>query len=676
MGTQVAKAKSTVTIRILITLTTLAMVTAACTSDDETVGGTEEQPPSATEATVVTEPPTTVSTAEPPVTTVAPVPSGFTYRMGMTEDLTSTNYWAYWGPESTAFMGYVLSPTKPSLFSIEFPGVVTAPYVASDLPAEPVQEGDVWTVTQSMRPDFVWSDGTPVTADDVVFTFQAVRDAGLGGQWVASYPHTEASSPRLLSVEAVAPNEVQFTFDARPGLAVWPYSVGVAPIMPKHAWEPVLQQAVGADDPATVLYGASPAEVGDVSGGPVTLSRWESGAFVVNVANDNYSNEGVTHSFYDDGTYGQDDVLYYGEGAGEVTVEYTEGPYLDEAIFSIYGDQASAMLALLSGEIDYWINPLGAATGLRNEGLAADNLGAAINPPNGFRYLAFNLRKSPGQFKEFREAVAFMIDKEFLATNVLQGVALPLYVLILQGNRKWYNEEVADEVASRYVGLSAQERITKAVDILKQGGFTWEREPSFDEGSGEIVNGVGLIDPDGNRVPELEVMAPPAAFDPLRATAALWVEGWLEQLGVSARAKPTDFNTLASKLWPGIGEDIPFDMYILGWELSAFPDFHGGFFHSRNLSEVNFGANTTGYVDEEFDALVDAFSAATSEEEAYDLIWQMERKLADDLPYVVLFNTPIIEFYNKEVVFPFVDTLNGIQHQAGFQGDVRIPLRK
>ena len=42
-----------------------------------------------------------------------------------------------------------------------------------------------------------------------------------------------------------------------------------------------------------------------------------------------------------------------------------------------------------------------------------------------------------------------MIDKEYMANNVLQGVAFPLYVQVPEGNTKWYNEEVArrDSVA-------------------------------------------------------------------------------------------------------------------------------------------------------------------------------------------------------------------------------------
>jgi len=146
----------------------------------------------------------------------------------------------------------------------------------------------------------------------------------------------------------------------------------------------------------------------------------------------------------------------------------------------------------------------------------------------------------------------------------------------------------------------------------------------------------------------------------------------MEQLGVDAKANPTDFNTIIAAVWPGVGEEITFDTYILGWSLgnAAWPTFHESFFHSRNLPEVNDGSNTPAYIDEEFDALADAMFAETDQAKAFEAIWVMEQKLADDLPYVVLFDTPITEFYSTSLEFPYTQTLSGLQFQSGLQGDV------
>jgi ABC-type transport system substrate-binding protein len=651
----------------LVLLVAFALVAAACdSSDDDT---TTTAAGGATETTAATE---TTQADAGGETTAAPSVEGFTYTVGMTSDIINDNFWAYWGPDGTVYMQYVHGPTKPGLFQIAYPGLVVAPDVAAGLPAAAVEEGDVWTVTQPIRDDYTWSDGSALTAADVVFTYETVRDAELGGDWIAAYPYTEESAPRLTSVEAIDDFTVKFTFDGFPGAAVWPHNVGVAPIMPKAPWESVATEALASEDPAAIVYGASSLDVGDLSGGPVSYAGREEGAFVENIKNENYASSGYTHTFWDDGSYAQNDELYYGQGGGNVSVQYTEGPFLDRTAFSIYGDQAAAMLALSDGEIDYWINPLGVSPGLRQQGLEADNLEVTVNPTNGFRYLAFNLRQTPGKFLGWRQAMAYF-DKENLTQNVLQGVAFPLYVQVPEGNRAWYNEAVAEEIASKYVGLSTTERLNAAYAALEADGFTWTTPAGLDE-DGNILEeepGQGLTDPEGNLV-VVEIMAPSATYDPLRHTASLWLEDWAENLGADASANPTDFNTIVASVWPGVGTPPTFDMYILGWSLGnpAWPTFHESFFHTRNWAETNDGGNATGYSDAEFDALADAMFAETDQATAFDQIWQMETKLAEDLPYVVLFDTPITEFYNASLNYPFTGTLSGIQNQAGMQGTV------
>jgi ABC-type transport system substrate-binding protein len=610
----------------------------------------------------------------PPLDEPAPAPAGFTYTVGIFEDLRTNSFWSYYGPDGDIWGQYVLAPTKPALFDITYPVIGITPDVAIGLPVQPVAEDDgTFSVTQPLRPDYTWSDGTPLTAEDVVFTFTTARDASLGGNWLTAYPYSEKSNPRLLDVVAVSPHEVKYVFERMPGLPVWPNNVGIGPIMPKHAWDSAVAEVLQEDKPWEGLYGFDPS--GDVSGAESVFEEHEPGAFAVSVANSRYYWKGTRVTEWKNGAIRIGDDEYYGPGSGDVIADFVYGPFQSETIFSIYGDQTSALLALREGEVDYLLNPLGMQRGLVAEALAAGNLAVTVNPPNGFRYLAFNMRKSPGSYAGYRRAIAFMIDKEFLTVSVLQAIAIPVYTLVPEANTKWYDEEIADELSEPYTGLNEQERLNNAVAALQADGFTWEEGPEVDA-DGNIIDGSlkGLIDPTGAAVLEQEVLAPPASYDPLRATASLWIEGWMEKLGIRAKANPTGFGVIVSEVWPGVGVEPTFDTYILGWSLGnpSVPSFQESFFHSRNLAEANDGGNSTGYSDPEFDAMADALLLATTEAEAYDLIWNMERKIATDLPYIVLFNTPIIEFYNKDVQFPFVDTLSGIQFLQGLQNAVRM----
>ena len=87
---------------------------------------------------------------------------------------------------------------------------------------------------------------------------------------------------------------------------------------------------------------------------------------------------------------------------------------------------------------------------------------------------------------------------------------------------------------------------------------------------------------------------------------------------------------------------------------------------------MNGGDNAPGFHNEEYDALVEQFIAAQTEEEAYDIMWQMEEILAGEKPYILLFDTGILEFYRQaNVKFPFTQTLSGLQFLSGMQGTVQ-----
>ena len=57
----------------------------------------------------------------------------------------------------------------------------------------------------------------------------------------------------------------------------------------------------------------------------------------------------------------------FGEPAGGVILETTEGPNASSAIYSIYGSQDAAVLALKKGDIDFMLNPLGLSKGLQEQ---------------------------------------------------------------------------------------------------------------------------------------------------------------------------------------------------------------------------------------------------------------------------------------------------------------------
>ena len=617
--------------------------------------------------------------------TTAPGASSFTYKLGILKDIRTDNFWAYMDPEATVWTRYVLGNQHPALFTLAAPSWQLVPDLATGQPNNAEQVGDDWDITQELREGYMWSDGTPVTANDVAFTFNTAADFKLGGNWAAAFrlyapddPATtdvDESAEGIKSVEAVDDYTVKITFSSEPGLAVWQMGVGLMPILPQHFWQSVVDEAAASDDPSTTLYAAS--GEGEPSAGALIYDSREPGAYAKNVANPNAYYAGTQYTFYSDGTFEQAnadggfDEKYDGTGTGDITLQYSEGPFAKDVIYSIYSDQNAAILALKSGEIDFVLSPTGLSAGLKDEVLNSPGLSLIANPSNGFRYLAFNLRTSPMKYKGFRQAIGCLTQKEFLQT-LLGGAIIPMYSLIPELNSAWANPNV-EQICK---GLGEQERFDQAIQYLKDAGFTWAVEPAWDGGTaGNLLpgTGTGLTDPDGKAVPELELLAPGPGYDPQRSTASIWIAQWSGWMGITVKATITDFNVLVDKVFATGDDARDWDMYILSWGGGnpALPDFHEVFFASWQDS-ADGGFNTPGYNDTGFDALAKDFLAATDIPSAKVAVQKMDAKIVQDLPYLVLFTTPVLEAYNSKLVFPFTNVLDGLANLNGMPAAVHI----
>jgi ABC-type transport system substrate-binding protein len=321
------------------------------------------------------------------------------------------------------------------------------------------------------------------------------------------------------------------------------------------------------------------------------------------------------------------------------------------------------VLALRNGEIDFMLNSLGLQRGLRSQLEGQEGVAVIENPTNGFRYMSFNTRRAPMSDKAFRQAVATMIDKEFVSRTVLQGVAIPLYSFVPSGNAFWYSDDVEKwGLKDDGTSMTSEERLNAAVAILEGAGYTWEGDakPVWDPDNRQVTRGGKLILPDGTPAPDVELLAPSAGYDPLRSTFGIWIEQWLNDLGVPAKANLTGFNVIVSKVF----DEQDFDMYILGWSLTIFPDYVRDFFHSERagLGDNNAG----GYSNPEFDTLSDNIKTCDTFDSCKEIADQIQNILSDELPYIVLFDTGIVETFRSDAVeYPYTDTLSGLQFVQG-----------
>ena len=618
-----------------------------------------------------------------PTPAPTPSPGPRIFRLGIFEEPITRNFWNYYGgPGGSVWTQYVLDGVAPTLYTFSDQRFAWIPSVADGFPTPLVQEviddETFWTSEVKLRKGLTWSDGVEITADDFVFVVDVALDLELAANWAS------AVDPAFVDhVEATGSHAIKVFFkgtDAEgnpqtPGLGIWQFGLAFTPILSKQYWEPIVEEAkaAGADVQAQqeALFAHVPE--GEPTAGGYTFKRWEPGAFFENEADPNWFMKGTLVTEYSNGAYRETnpaldyDVVFYGDAQGPKSLEFEVGPHADSAIFSIYSNQDSAILALMNGDIDYLFNPLGLQKGFRDRVDAASDLDVLSNPSNEFRYLGFNVRKQPMSIKEFRQAVATVIDKEFVAETVLQGSAIPVYAVVPPGNAFWHNPDVL-QIGK---GLTRAERIAQAVDLLKSAGFTYETEPQVSEDGNFVeVQARGLKMPDGTPVPKLEIVGPAAGYDPLRATFNIWIERWLNDIGIPAESKLTGFNVIVDLLFSDtVAEDL--DMWILGWSLDLFPDYLESFFHSRHGQggDINWG----GYANPEYDKLALELLTETDLNEARRKALILQEFLADDLPYVTLFTSPALDTYRPtKIRFPYTSSLGGIEFVNGLQQEALI----
>jgi ABC-type transport system substrate-binding protein len=596
--------------------------------------------------------------------------AGKVYRIGMFSDITTTNYWASNGPDNTVYNNYAL-PDRLTLYSLTDKYFTFVPEVATALPEPLAQEGDFWVLEVPIRDDIKWSDGTAFTAEDVAFTANAVVDLGLiSGNWVAWY------DPGYLDhMEAVDATTVKIFYHTKPGLARHEYGTLQAPILSKAYWEPYVTEALApvtalGDSPSAEDLAAAQAEAHDVLfavvpdgeplAGAYTLTKWEPGAFLDEAAYADFMDSGLTVEQWANGAYKDSSGFEVGTPEGDVEVTYTYGPHVESVVYTIYGSQDASILALKNDEVDYVVNPLGLQRGLANQIRTDPNLTVTENSVNGFRYMSFNTRRAPMNDCAFRQAMAVLIDKEFVTSTILQGVAFPMYGFVAPANEAWYNTAIP-ELGK---GMDRETRTNLARAILEQAGFTWEggQAPTWDEENRQVVQAGRLLMPDGTPVPPLNMPAPSPGYDPLRSTFAVWIETWANEFGIPLTAQLAGFNVIV----PIIFTEQDFDMYILGWSLDLFPSSLRDFFHTDQA--VQDGNNAGGYSNPEFDEFSQQLLACETFEECGTLADELQVILATELPYVLLFDTGIIEAYRSaNVEYPFTEGLSGLQyaHRSG-----------
>jgi len=304
----------------------------------------------------------------------------------------------------------------------------------------------------------------------------------------------------------------------------------------------------------------------------------------------------------------------------EANEDYWRGaPHLDRVVWQEYATEDATVQALLAGEIDAVAADTIPSTAI-DALVEAENVEAPIIESTRIDELIINSHQKgtqPASLKdpEVRLAIAHAIDKQQIVNVAYQGYAEPATVVIPRSMGDWHNSDVQDIPFDP-----------------KEGNLILDHAGYLDK------DGDGIRE-DGNGNPlEYRLYAIDDAT-PLRILEI--ISDGLAQIGISAPPRP-----MAERSLIGLYPDFDFDLIYWGWDLDPDPDFAMSIFACDQRQEG--GWNDSGYCDEEFEQLYQQQAITVDREVRRQLIWNMERKLFDERPYVVLTYLKRVQAYRSD----------------------------
>ncbi len=387
---------------------------------------------------------------------------------------------------------------------------------------------DATSVTLKLRAGVRFSDGVPVTADDILFTFHKIYEEGSvnllrGNLLVKGEP---------LRAEKIDDRTVKINFP-------YPYAgaefiLTTIPIFPKHKLsEPgrLIESYYGLDAKPEDMVGL--------------------GAFVVS--------EHVP---------GRRTVLRHNPYYWRVDREGVRLPYLNQVTIQYIRDRSNQVLRFQAGELDLLDTQLRPDDYLQiqkavdriqtfNAGPSASlifcwfNQNPGMSPTSGKPYLSEE-KKSWFLDLNFRQAVSHAISREAIVQNVFLGFARPAWSLIPESIPAWH---AAD--------LPKYDQDTKlARDLLRRSRFSWRME-----GEREV-----LVDPQGRRVSfSISVRS-----DDFWTKIAAVMQQDLEKIGMEVTILPEEFSSLVNR----VDQTKEYDAALLSFELPYDPVDHSWLFSS------------------------------------------------------------------------------------------------
>ncbi|MCP8940379.1 ABC transporter substrate-binding protein [Alsobacter sp. SYSU M60028] len=339
------------------------------------------------------------------------------------------NYWTFVGAEPAGSVKDIIANSTEALNSINPLYISGAPDswitelvwdrlmrigpdgLAKPYAAKSVTWVDPTTLDVVLRPDMKWHDGKPVTAEDVIFSYQAT----MGDK----APMYKPFATNIASMEKTGPDTIRFKLK-EPNASFLISTIAKINLIPKHVWEPILQGMAGKTENAESYQEQQP-----IGSGPFKVARFKLNEEIVLERN-------ATH---------------------------WSAPKMDRFILRIVPNNEASLGMLKRGELNFLSDYRGDPKLLLDLAAQQKEIQVASTVDMGLRFVGHNLRRQPFDDVAFRQALSVAINRNLMAQAAWNGFAVPASSMISPALPFWHT------------GTPPKASIDEAKSILKKAGY-------------------------------------------------------------------------------------------------------------------------------------------------------------------------------------------------------------
>lgn len=417
----------------------------------------------------------------------------------------------WWEPPGQFNPLWAEHPADRRVVSMLFDGLFTPGPGLEPLPAlaeSYTVVGDGLSVIFHLREDIFWHDGEPVTARDVVFTWEQLLCPDYDGPARPAGEIIDAIEGAREYLEGEADHVAGMVIDEETGTLTVRLTTPLAPLLTRLVYQKIVPEHVywemmeENEDEGAALAQWKGLIVGT---GPFVYREWEPGLQLIFSRNDRY---------------------------------FDGKPYLDGVVLKIVPVEVALGL-LETGELDILPIDIEDLRYVRR----MEGVSVVEYPQLGYQYMGINLADPLLSDRRVRQAIALGLNREAIVESVMLGAATAIDGPLLPAYWAAGEEGLPGPVHD----------IDAARRLLEQAGWT----PGEDDKT--------LVDADGRR---FEVTLKYPAADPQREQLASVIADSLGELGMRITPVVVDYNRLLGDVF----DRRDCQLYLLGWNLALDPD--------------------------------------------------------------------------------------------------------